>query len=151
MTLSGSFPRTLDEKLRVAIPRRLRLDNAGGEIQAYFIGPGTDGSLVLYTEGAFERLADRLAESSPTHSDVRAFARLFYGRAQQADLDRQGRIRIPPELAALAGIGKEVILLGVRDHLELWAADRWQAYLAEKQPAYDQIAERALAESHLRS
>ena len=69
--------------------------------------------------------------------------RLFYARAQQVEVDRQGRIRVPTELAELTGLGKEAMLLGVQDHLELWAADRWKTYLSEKQQHYDEIAEAA--------
>jgi MraZ protein len=60
------------------------------------------------------------------------------------ELDRQGRIRLPAELAKLARLEKDAVLLGVQDHLELWAAERWQRYLAEQQVRYDEIAEAAL-------
>ena len=141
--LTGCFSRSIDDKLRVAIPIKVRAMLEGPEKGAIFVAPGTDGSLAIYAEKAFSRLAERLAEASPTRQDVRAFTRLFYAQAQQVELDVQGRARIPPELAAWAGLQKEVVLLGVQDHLELWAADRWAAYLAEKQPHYDRIAEAA--------
>jgi MraZ protein len=144
MLLTGTFTRSIDEKLRVAVPKRLRDDLScppGGWV---YVAPGTDGSLVLYAEEAFARLAERVAAASPTQQHVRAFTRLLYARAQRVELDRQGRIRIPPELAQLAQLGKEAVLLGVQDHLELWAPDRWQAYLTEKQSHYDEIAEAAL-------
>lgn len=144
MPLTGTFARSVDEKLRVAIPKRLR-DGlgcpAGGVL---YVAPGTDGSLAIYTEESLGRLAERLAQGSPTQKDVGVFVRLFYGRAQQVDLDRQGRIRIPAELADLAQVGQEVVLVGVQDHLELWAADRWRAYLADKQQQFDEIAQSAL-------
>ena len=73
--------------------------------------------------------------------------RLFYAQAQGVELDGQGRVRIPPELAQLAKLEKDVVLLGVQDHLELWAAPRWQAYVAEKQAHYDEIAENAFGPS----
>jgi len=111
------------------------------------VAPGTDGSLVLYTEEEFGRLAERLAAASPAQQQVRAFTRLFYAQAQRVEVDRQGRVRIPPELAKFAELGKEAVLLGVQDHLELWAVDRWEAYLAEKQAHYDEIAEAAFAGS----
>ena len=147
MLLTGTFARSLDEKQRVAIPKRLRdaLDCPSGG--GLFVAPGTDGSLGIYTEDSFARLAERLAQASPTAQEVRAFTRLFYARAQRVELDSQGRIRIPPELVALAQLSKEVVLLGVQDHLELWAAERWQAYLNEKQIHYDEIAEAALGGS----
>ncbi|HYW80959.1 MAG TPA: hypothetical protein VE890_15365, partial [Thermoguttaceae bacterium] len=84
---------------------------------------------------------------SPTQKDVRAYMRLFFARAAQVEIDGQGRIRIPQELADLAKLSKEVLLLGVQDHMELWAADRWETYLSAKQPHYDEIAEAALGGS----
>ncbi|MGQ9574803.1 MAG: division/cell wall cluster transcriptional repressor MraZ [Thermoguttaceae bacterium] len=147
MPLTGTFPRSLDDKQRLAIPKPLRdvLGCRPGGI--LYVALGTDGSLAIYTEEAFERLGARLAAVSPTQQSVRAYTRLFYARAHRVQLDQQGRIRIPGELAELAGLGREVVLLGVQDHLELWAAQRWQQYLKDKQPHYDQIAEAALGGS----
>ncbi len=145
--LVGSFTRSVDEKLRVAIPKSFReaMDCPQGGV--LYIAPGFDHSLAIYTEESFAQLGERLAQRSPTRHQVREFARLFYAAAQRVKLDRQGRIRIPAELAELAGLGAEAKLLGVRDHLELWAADRWETYRAEKQPHYDEIAEAAFDES----
>ena len=143
MFLTGTFSRSLDEKLRVAIPKRLRAELECPKGGGLYVAPGTDQSLALYTEEAFARLAEHLADASPTRQDVRAFTRLFYARAQRVELDSQGRVRIPRELADLARLEKEVVLLGVHDHLELWPAERWEAYLAEKQTHYDEIAEAA--------
>jgi MraZ protein len=147
MLLTGTFSRTLDEKQRMAIPKRLRdvmQCPAGGGL---FVAPGTDASLAIYTETEFARLGERLAGVSPTRQDVRAFSRLFYGQAQRVEVDHQGRIRIPPELVSLAKLEKDVVLLGVQDHLELWATALWQAYVAEKQPHYDEIAETAFGQN----
>jgi MraZ protein len=144
MLLTGTFPRSLDEKLRVAIPKPLREALGCHRGGALFVAPGTDGSLSLYTEEGFQRLASRLAQASPTQQSVRAYTRLFYARAQRVELDRQGRIRVPAELAELAGLSKEAVLLGVQDHLELWDAGRWQEYLGPRQARYDEIAEAAL-------
>jgi MraZ protein len=143
MLLTGTYARSVDEKLRVAIPKRWREALGCLDSGTLYLAPGTDGSLAIYAEGAIEGFAARLAQVSPTQREVRDFTRLFYAQAQRVELDRQGRVRIPGNLAELAGLGKEVVLLGVQDHLELWAADRWGAYLAEKQPRYDEIAEAA--------
>jgi MraZ protein len=143
MLLTGAFSRSIDEKLRVAIPKALREALDCDRQRVIYLAPGTDQSLVLYTEETFARLADRLAQASPTRQDVRTFNRLFYARAQRAELDSQGRVRIPPELAELARLDREVVLLGVQDHVEVWAAERWKAYLAERQSHYDEIAEAA--------
>jgi MraZ protein len=143
MLLTGAFSRSIDEKLRIAIPKPLREALGALASGVLYVAPGTDGSLALYTEEGLERLAERLAQSSPNAQDVRAFGRLFYARAQAVELDSQGRVRIPPELAALSGLTKEAVLIGVQDHLELWDRGRWEQYVAQKQNEYDKIAEAA--------
>jgi MraZ protein len=143
MLLTGTFTRSIDHKLRLAIPKRLRDALGCPTPGGLYVTPGTDGSLAIYTEGALERLAGRLALASPTRQQVRDFRRLFYARAQRVELDRQGRIRLPQGLADLAQLAGEAVLVGVQDHLELWAPERWEAYLKEKQAHYDEIAEAA--------
>lgn len=144
MLLTGTYERNLDEKLRLALPKRFR-DVTAAKDEPLFLVPGTDGSLALYPGPAFARLADRLAAQSPAAQDVRAFGRLLYAQSQSVELDRQGRFRVPLELARQAELGRECVLIGAGDHLELWNKGRWQAYLADLQPRYDQLAESALA------
>ncbi len=144
MLLTGTFNRALDQKLRIAIPKHLRDGLPCPPGGGLYVTPGTDGSLTLYTEAGFQSLGERLAQSPPTRQDVRAFSRLFYGQAQYVELDGQGRIRIPPELAMLAKLQDEAVLVGVQDHLEIWALEHWQTYVADKQAHYDEIAETAL-------
>jgi MraZ protein len=142
MLLTGTFERSVDEKLRIAIPKPLR-DAFPAEGAALYVAPGTDGSLALYSEEAFSQLAERLRTVSPTAGDVRSFSRLFFARAQRVELDGQSRVRIPTDLASLASIAKTAILVGAGSHLELWDKSRWEAYLAQTEPRYDEIAERA--------
>ena len=144
--LTGTFARSVDEKQRIAIPKRLRDALELGEPAELFIAPGTDGSLTIYTQRSLEAFASRLAAASPTQQDVRAFNRLFYAQIERVELDAQGRIRIPPALAQLAHIEREAVLLGVQDHLELWDQQRWDQYLAARRDQYDALAERALGE-----
>jgi MraZ protein len=144
MLLTGAFSRAIDDKLRIAIPKHFR-DSLAKVRGLLFVAPGTDGSLAIYSEETFARLAERLAQASPTAGDVRAFSRLFFAGAQGVELDSQGRIRVPTELAQWAGLGKEAMLIGVQDHLELWEPIRWKTYLADKQSRYDEIAERAFS------
>ena len=155
MVLTGTFERAIDEKLRVSVPKPLRealfgkphtgKQDSKNPGDVVYVAPGTDESLSIYTEDSFSDLAGRLADVSPTEQHVRAFTRLFYARAQRAELDRQGRIRISTELAELAGLGREAVMLGVQDHLELWSVERWKQYLADRRERYDEIAEAAFA------
>lgn len=143
MFLTGSYQRSLDEKCRFTLPKSIRdaLDTSGGLV--LYVAPGTDGSLVIYTESAFQRLGEQLGQGSPVSQDLRAFSRLFYSQAQRVEPDRQGRVRLPSDLVAMSLSEREIVLIGVRDHLEVWDRERWQAYLGQKQPFYDEIAESA--------
>lgn len=148
MLLTGAFRRSLDEKGRVAIPRRMRTALANTETVTVYMAPGTDGCLAVYSEAEFKVLGDRLGTASPTGSDVRAFSRLFYARAQSLEVDSQGRMRIPPELMQIAGLQGEVMIVGVRDHLEVWDLGRWEKYMGAQQEHYDEIAERAFRDGN---
>ena len=155
MLLTGTFKRSVDEKQRIAIPKKLRTAFArttksttetASESKpkaGLFIAPGTDGSLAIYTEESFSRLAEKLAAGSPTGQDRRAYSRMFYARAQRVEMDGQGRIRIDPELVKLAGLQDECVLVGVGDRLELWDASRWEQYQSEQQAKFDELAENA--------
>jgi MraZ protein len=143
MILTGSFERNLDDKLRVPIPKELREALDLKADSPLYIAPGTDGSLLIYREKEFEAIGQRLSAASPTQKEVRAFSRLFYAQARRATIDSQGRIRIAPELSQAAGLTKDVMLLGVQDHIELWDLQRWKEYLAGHAPQYDAIAEAA--------
>ena len=129
MLLTGMHPRTLDAKKRLALPKRVR--EQLGEVSQLFLTPGTEPCLWIWTRGELERLSERLDQTPATDAEGRTFRRLFYAQMEGVDLDRSGRILIPDRLLQFAGIQNEVVLLGVRDHLELWDANRWQEFLSQ--------------------
>jgi MraZ protein len=143
MALSGTYTRSLDEKQRVAVPKRLCEDFAEPELTAFYIAPGTDKSLLLYSPVGFERLARKIAKKSSNSVEIRNYKRLFYSRAEKADLDAQGRIRIPERLVEFAGLGRDIVLVGVHDHAEIWDAAAWTSFLERTSAAFDEIATQA--------
>ncbi len=145
MLLTGAFTRAIDEKLRLAIPKKVRDALRSQLPDVLYVTPGTDRSLAIYTEETLAVVAQRVAIATSAGPDVRAFSRLFFSQAERVELDQQGRIRIPPELARWAGIGREAMLLGVQDHLELWDKLRWDEYLSQRRGEYDRCAEAALS------
>jgi transcriptional regulator MraZ len=141
MLLTGTHPRTLDDKNRLALPRRVR--ELLGDPAALFVTPGPDQTLWLYTEAALETLAGRLDSAPATDAEARLFRRLYFAQTEQADVDKSGRILVPERLGKFAGLHKDVVLIGVRDHLELWDAGRWQSYVDSNAARFDQAAEQA--------
>ena len=141
MLLTGTHPRTLDDKKRLTLPKRVR--EQMGEVTQLFVTPGPDQTLWIYTKDELERLSVRLDEAPATDAEARVFRRLFFAQMEEVDLDRSSRILIPDRLVTFAGLEHEVILLGVRDHLELWDATRWQAFLNKHEKKFDKVAEEA--------
>jgi MraZ protein len=142
MLLTGSYRRALDDKLRLAIPKPLRDQLPPGE--PLFLTPGLDGCLAVYTPATFAALADRLEASSPAAREVRSYSRLFYSQATAVTPDAQWRFRVTPELTAWAELSGEVVIVGVRDHIEIWAVGKWEQYMAQCDGQYEQLAEMAL-------
>jgi len=130
----------MDDKSRFAVPKRLRDQFGVEELHSLYVAPGMECSLDLYSKIAFENLADRVATMSPTRADIRNYKRLFFGRAERVDLDSQGRIRIPERLVAFANLQKEVVLIGVHDHVEVWDAAVWQQFLEKHTTDFDSMA-----------
>lgn len=141
MLLTGTYPRTLDDKKRLTFPKRIR--ELLNDPETLFITPGPDQSLWLYTQAGLEQLAAKLDRAPATDAEARVFRRLYFAQTEAVDVDRAGRALIPDRLIQFAGLQHEVVLIGVRDHLELWDAQRWQAYLAQHTPRFDAVAEKA--------
>src|SRR5262245_25039209 len=95
MVLTGAYERTLDEKLRLAMPKPFR--EAFEDEKQLVLTPGTDGSLSLFSGPTFARLTEQLAAQSNCGHEVRAFSRLLYAQSHSVELDSQGRIRLPVE------------------------------------------------------
>ncbi len=143
MTLTGTYTRTLDDKGRLAVPKRLREQFGEEKLSSLYVAPGTERSLALYSAAAFDTLAQRLAERSPNRTEVRNYLRLFYSRAEKIDIDGQGRVRIPDRLLDFAALKHEVVLLGVHDHAELWNEGLWQEFLGRHEQEFDRMATQA--------
>jgi MraZ protein len=141
MLLTGTHPRTLDDKNRLALPKRIR--EVLQDPSTLFVTPGPDQSLWIYTQPSLEKLAEKLDEAPATDAEARVFRRLYFAQMEAVDVDRSGRILIPERLVQFAVLRHDVVLLGVRDHLELWDAERWQQYLSANAPRFDSVAEGA--------
>ncbi len=149
MLLTGTHPRTLDEKKRLGLPKKVR--ELLQEPETLFVAPGPDGCLWLYTQDGLEKLAGKLDESPATDAEARVFRRLYFAQTEAVDVDRSGRILIPDRLIQFAGLKHDAVLIGVRDHLELWDATRWQEYLTANAPRFDAVAEGAFPRSNRRN
>ena len=144
MALTGTFERTIDDKLRLAVPKPHKDAFGVRETDELFLAPGNEGCLSIYSTEGFDRFAHRLANVSPGRANVRNFLRLFYARAERVVLDKQTRIRIPDRLMSHAGLQREVVVIGVNDHAEIWDRHTWEQFLGGISSQYDDLTTEAL-------
>jgi MraZ protein len=127
----GTYEHAIDAKQRLAIPAEIRerLDperDGSGLYASIAEGP----TLCLYTERGFEKRAEQLDASPLPPEDVLAYERIFYSLARPVEIDKQGRVRLPESLLKMAGLDRDVVLIGVKDHLEIHDRDKWHDYMA---------------------
>ena len=133
----GEYSHNLDDKGRLAIPKKFRDDLAKGAV----VTRGLDSCLFLYTKKEWEKLAEKLAALPFAQANTRAFARLMLAGAMDVDIDKQGRVILPEYLRQYAGIEKNIIVAGLYNRLELWDETKWAEYKKKTESESNQIAE----------
>ena len=140
--LLGEYEHTIDDKSRLTLPAKFRESFADGIV----LTRGMDGCLYAYTREAWRDVVEaRLAALDPLSKEGRRMQRFFYAGAAEAELDKQGRVMIPPALIEHAKLGREVVVAGVHDHLEIWDRAAWRQELAEVEGSAEHVAERLAA------
>jgi MraZ protein len=139
--LFGQHQLAIDEKSRLLIPSVLRqcLARIAKRVSGYIEGKpgsvyvkvgsgvGSGGRLCIYPEATYESVVkDDPATISPTQSQEE-FNLMHFAMAELLPIDGSGRIIVPPDLLKEAGLGKDVVLLGVKDHIQVWSPEAWQA------------------------
>jgi len=118
----GTYQHRLDDKGRVTLPSKFR-GNLGGEV---VITKGFDRCLLLFPMPRWEELAAKLDALPLGIRDARRLRRKIFGGAHLVAPDRMGRVLIPADLREHAGIDHEVVIVGLRTYVELWAPDAHQ-------------------------
>jgi MraZ protein len=148
VAITGTYDRSIDQKLRLSIPRQLREGLEVSDGDELYLAPGNEGCVAIYSPGAFDEFAQRAASLSPGRADVRKFLRLFYSRAERVVLDKQTRIRIPERLLDSDRADRDMVILGVHDHAEIWYRDTWDSYMNQNLPQFDELTSEALDPPH---
>jgi MraZ protein len=134
----GEFQHNLDEKGRLAIPAKFRVDLKKGAV----VTKGLDDCLFLYTKAAWEELvSSKLSQLSFNKANQRAFARFMLSSASEVECDAQGRVVLPEYLRQFASLRKQAVIAGLYDRLEIWDKDRWEAYRSNNDQVSGSIAE----------
>ena len=133
----GSYTHNLDEKGRLVIPSKMR-EELG--LKAYIL-KGFDGALSIFKEEDFINLTNELKNLPFNKKNSRVYLRIQLASACELDIDRQGRALLPTQLLNKYQIGKEVIVIGALDHIEVWNKKDYEAYEKNADSSFENIAE----------
>jgi MraZ protein len=141
--LLGEYEHTIDDKNRLTLPAKFRQAMAGGVV----LTRGLDACIEAYPVDGWSQLVEsNLSGLNPLSRETRVLERFYYTGAIEAQPDKQGRVMLPPALIEHGGLGREVVVVGMRDRLEIWDRAAWRTQLKEVMGSAEHVAERLAAQ-----
>jgi MraZ protein len=134
----GEYDHAIDDKKRLTLPARFRDDLAAGVV----LSRGIERNIDVYPRASWDTNMARIAGLDSLSREAREMKRFVFAGATLAELDKQGRVLVPPHLVAHAGIEKDVVLAGVHDHIEIWDRSEWASHLKAIEGSAVDVAER---------
>ena len=137
--LLGEYEHTLDDKNRLTLPAKFRRTFEDGCV----VSRGFDGCLCAWTPDEWANYRETtLSTLNLLTREGRQLVRYLLSGATDTTLDRQGRVLLSHVLIAHAKLGREAVVVGVNDHLEIWDRDAWRRELSEVEGSAEDVAER---------
>lgn len=133
----GEYEHSIDPKGRLSIPARFRHLFSEGLI----LSRGFEKCITVYAPHEWEKMAQLIISRPLTNSKSRRLSRAFFSSAFSTDLDRQGRVILPPYLREYADIKDSAVLIGVNSCLEIWNKELWAEEERLSEEEAKQIAE----------
>jgi MraZ protein len=135
MLFLGKHDYSMDERGRIPMPPRFR----EALMQGIILTQGTpDRCIRAYPLDAFEQQASLYTESPVTTRLGRVNRRAFFSGAYQSELDKQGRVLIPPVLRDYANLANQVVIVGVGEGMEIWNSDDFATAIAAEEDEFRQ-------------
>jgi len=130
---TGQYEHNLDAKHRLAIPSDIRaaLDPARHGT-GFYLAPGPNEVPWLWPQRIFEAMAGALEQSLLPAEEQMLYEQMLFSQATHLEIDSTNRVRLPQRVVNHFKLGPAVMILGVKDHLELHDPACWQAQLDEQ-------------------
>ena len=140
VTFRGRYQHALDDKGRLSIPSRFR-EILTQEHDGRLVITNLPHCLVAYTPNQWDAIEARSGKLSSVKSNVQSFLRYFYSGATECELDKQGRILIPPSLREAVDLDRQVVIAGMLNRIEIWSQVRWDEEMKKAVDNFDDITD----------
>lgn len=135
----GEFEATVDAKGRFLLPAGFKRQLPEEETNRFVINRGFEKCLALYPMRTWEPLFEKITGLNEFDPKQREFRRAFLNGATFVEPDTAGRILLPPNLKAYAGLQKDIVLMATGDKLEIWDSNKYKQF-------FDSISSDALSD-----
>jgi MraZ protein len=126
----GEHERSIDAKNRLSIPSEYRtLELAEHEPVVFYLVPGPrNGTVSMYTEESFAKHEEEIGSELLPDEDELTFMQMFYAQATRLEVDKQGRVLMPEVVLKRHGIGRDVVITGAKDRLDVWNKSDYESF-----------------------
>jgi MraZ protein len=137
--LSGEFELTMDDKGRISLPSDLRNCLPG---TALWLTKSIEKCVWVFPPEQWERVSERFMASVSLSLEKSSWVQhRFIVPARPVEIDKSGRIAVPPNLRNYAGLSKDCMICGVGKYIEIWSMDQYEKYNEENEPKSKVIME----------
>ncbi len=137
--ITGEYKNSLDDKGRLLIPSKLRTELEGERL---VLTRGVESCLWLFPAEQWKSLADQITQSTSLFQKrARILKRRIIAPAQEVEIDKAGRITIPPTLREYADLSRETVILGLENYVEIWNEAAYMQDLEDNEEEFLEAAE----------
>jgi MraZ protein len=119
-SFKGTYNHALDPKNRFNIPAKMRAAFIREDKDTVVLTRGFDQCIYIYSLSEWKKLEEKMRTLSIMDTDTRKLIRLISGNAHECELDKQGRVIIPPTLLSFAHVERDIIVIGMLNWIEVW-------------------------------
>lgn len=133
----GEYQHSLDPKGRIILPAKFRDAFSDGLVMTR----GFENCIFIFSQAEWPKVEDKLRSLAMLKKQARMLSRFFFSGSAEEAPDKQGRVMIPENLRKHAELGKEIVIIGVANRLEIWSKENWESYSSAAQGKYEDLAE----------
>jgi MraZ protein len=140
----GEFECKIDDKGRIALPSKLRIQIPSGMESSLVINRGFEKCLVVYVMEDWNKEAEKLSVLNEFNREARKFIRQYNNGASLISVDNASRVLIPKNLQEYAEIKDKVILSAYNNKIEIWSEPKYREEMAFDAEEFGALAEKLL-------
>lgn len=141
---TGEYDCKLDAKGRMVLPAKIKAAMPESAVSEMVIRRGFEPCLVLYPMVEYKKIFSKIAGLNEFNEEYRSLQRNFFRGNATVDLDGNGRILIPKNMIAFAGLDKDIIVVGMGNRIEIWDAEKYEQYLISDINEFSNLAQKYL-------